>query len=448
MKKINHLLLLFICVFAISSCREDDPIAPAVVLEPTVIANAISTNTTLSSDRVWILRGETHVQSGAILTIQAGTIIKSDVSQKGALVIDKGGRIEAVGTATSPIIFTSGVAAGSRAPGDWAGITIIGRAPTNRATVGIVEGGVRGEYGLDNMPTDNSGTLKYVRIEYAGIAVAQGSEVNALSCYAVGSGTTLDHIQISYAKDDAYEFFGGTVNGKYLISYGTSDDDFDFDNGFTGKIQFGVVLRRPELVDPTDQGNGVECDNESSIPAAGPSLPITRPVLSNFTFLGSNGASNEAPQHHFANRFRRATQFVVVNSVYGGFKEAGVSMESEQTVSAYVAGNSIFKNNAVTAMKQPYLTNSTTLNTAAFQAKAEKEGNVTLANSAALLLNSPFNLTAPNFSPLTGSPATQGTYVAADNSGFFTTTTFRGAFASNDTWANSWTNFNPGNTNY
>ncbi|TKB98792.1 cell shape-determining protein MreB [Pedobacter cryophilus] len=448
MKKINYLLMLLSVVFVLSSCNNGDENIVVPILEPEVIANNVSTNTTLTSDRVWILRGETHVQSGAVLTIQAGTIIKSDVSQKGALIIDKGARIEAVGTAASPIIFTSGVAAGSRAPGDWAGITIIGRAPTNRATVGIVEGGVSGQFGLDNIPTDNSGTLKYVRIEYAGIAVAQGSEVNALSLYAVGSGTTLDHIQISYAKDDAYEFFGGTVNGKYLISYGTSDDDFDFDNGYTGKIQFGVVLRRPELVDPTDQGNGVECDNESSVPTAGPSTPLTRPVLSNFTFLGSNGASNEAAQQHFANRFRRATQFVVVNSLYGGFKEAGVSMESEQTVSAYVAGTSIFKNNAVTAMKQPYLTNSATLNSAAFQVKAETEGNVTLANSAALLLSNPFNLSAPNFSPQTASPALLGTYVAADNSGFFTATTYRGAFAANDTWTNTWTNFNPNSSTY
>ncbi len=452
MKRVNFLLLLLAGSLIVTSCRKNDGPEEKVVHPDEQIQNNITANTTLTSDRVWILKGETHVVSGAVLTIQAGTVIRSDVSQKGALIIDKGARIEAVGTAASPIIFTSGKPVGERNPGDWAGITIIGRAPTNRTVVGNVEGGVTGQFGLDNTPTDNSGTLKYVRIEYAGVAVSTGSEVNALSLYAVGSGTTLDHIQVSYAKDDAFEFFGGTVNGKYLISYGTSDDDFDFDFGYTGKIQFGVVLRRPELADAGDQGNGIECDNENPVPATGASTPYTRPVLSNFTFIGSNGAAGQHEKQWYANRFRRAANFVVVNSILAGFKEGGIVLESSQTAESYVNGTSLFKNNIVTALKDSYLAdaNATTkITTAAFIIKAESEGNVTLANSAAVGLVDAFNITAPNFRPSATSPALQGTWVAPEaSSTFFTSVAYRGAFSAADTWTNGWTNFTPGTTAY
>ncbi|WP_207427891.1 hypothetical protein [Pedobacter sp. SYSU D00535] len=451
MKKLNYLLFALSTLFVFSSCRDKDDPEP-IVHAPETIPNNITTNMTLTSDRTWVLYGETHVKSGAVLTIQPGTVIKSDITQKGSLVIDKGARIEAVGTATQPIVFTSGRPAGNRLPGDWGGLVIIGRAPTNRTSVGPVEGGVAGEYGLDNIPNDNSGTLKYVRVEYAGVSVAQGSEVNAISFYAVGSGTTLDHVQVSYAKDDAFEFFGGTVNGKHLISYGTSDDDFDFDNGYTGKLQFGIVLRRPELADPNDQGNGIEADNESTVPATGPSQPNTRFVMSNFTILGSNGAAGEHERQWYAMRLRRAVQFSITNSVIAGFKEGGMVLESSHTATAYNNGTSVFRNNVITALKQTYFAGDAAatgiLSSAALQTKAEADGNATLANAAALNLVAPFNLTAPNFRPQTGSPALQGTWVAPDNSGFFTQVNYRGAVSANDTWLDNWTNFNPGNTTY
>lgn len=449
MKKSKSMIAFIFAISLLASCKKKDAFVPQE-LEPSQIPNNITANTTLTNDRIWILKGETHIVAPNVLTIQEGTVIRSDVSEKGALVVDKGAKIQAIGTVDKPIIFTSGVTAGSRAPGDWAGITIIGRAPTNRKSEGQVEGGVAGTFGLDNVPNDNSGTLKYVRIEYAGIAVAQGSEVNALSLYAVGAGTTLDHIQVSYAKDDAFEFFGGTVNGKYLVSYGTSDDDFDFDYGYTGKLQFGLALRRPELVDASDQGNGIECDNENPIPAAGPSEPFTKPYISNFTLLGSNGASTEAEKHFYANRWRRGARFVFVNSILAGFKEGGFSMESSETVSAYLSGNSIFKNNIVTAMKQPYINNALDLlSVDAMKIKAEADGCITLANSAAVGLNNAFNLNAPNFLPIAGSVALSGTFVAPiAGDSFFTSTSYRGAFGSSDNWITGWTNFSPNLTVY
>jgi hypothetical protein len=451
MKKVNYLLVLLTAVVFISSCKKEHDEEP-IILAPEEISANITSNTTLTSDRVWILKGETHVASGATLTIEPGTVIKSDVTLKGALVVDKGAKLVAIGTASSPIIFTSGKDAGARNPGDWAGITIIGRAPTNRTSTAVVEGGVTGTFGLDNIADDNSGTLKYVRIEYAGIAVSAGSEVNALSLYAVGSGTTLDHIQVSYAKDDSFEFFGGTVNAKYLIAYGTSDDDFDFDFGYSGKLQFGVALRRPELVDAADAGNGVESDNEPSIPGTGPSTPITKPMLSNFTLIGTNGAAGELAQHNFALRLRRASRFIFNNSVILGFKMGGFVMESSQTATAYTDGSAVFKNNLVQAVVSPYLTNDAgaqgVILAAAIKTKAESEGSVSLAAVADAQLTDPLNLSAPDFKPKAGSPALSGTWVSPDGSAFFTAVTYRGAFSTNDNWATGWTNFNPNAVQY
>lgn len=451
MKSRKLLSLLVVGIVALAGCGKDDP-APEPVLEPGTIPAEITSSITLTSDRVWFLKGASYVKSGGVLNIEAGTIIKSDVTQKGALVIDKGGRIEALGTAERPIVFTSGRAANDRNPGDWAGITIIGRATTNRSSVGNIEGGLTGTYGLETIDNDNSGTMRYVRIEYAGVSVGLGDEVNALSLYAVGSGTTLDHIMISYAKDDAYEFFGGTVNGKYLISYGTSDDDFDFDNGYNGKLQFGVVLRLPEYVDVTDAGNGIECNNESSLPTTGPSLPLTNPRISNFTFAGTNGATGEKELHNLAARFRVATRFALNNSILIGFKKGGLGIESGQTAQSYLDGTSVFKNNLVHAMTAPYKIGDASaqalLTAVTTQTKAEANGCVTLAASADAKLGSPFNLTSPDFKPQAGSPALSGTWVSPDGSTFFTSVNYRGAFSSTDTWANGWTNFNPNAATY
>ncbi len=448
MKKIKLLLtVLSIAAVSLSACKKNTTEPEVEPAAPETIPSNVSTSKTLTSDRVWILKGETHVLSGAVLTIEAGTVIKSDISEKGALVIDKGARIEAVGTVDKPIVFTSGRPVNERNPGDWAGITIIGNAPTNRVAISNVEGGVTGTFGLGTVANDNSGTLKYVRVEYAGVAFSSNSEVNALSFYAVGSGTTLDHIQVSYAKDDAYEFFGGTVNGKYLIAYGTSDDDFDFDFGFSGKLQFGVSMKRPELADAADQSNGVECDNEATVPTTGPSTPRTRPVLSNFTFVGTNGAAGEAATHNFALRYRRAAQFVLNNSVLIGYKAAGLSLESTQTAADYVAGLSIFKNNLVHAVANPYLSNDASaqavITSIAIKAKAEAEGCVSLTAGADAGLKNPFNLSAPDFMPNTGSPALAGTWVNPDGSTFFSTVSYRGAFSATDNWMATWTNFNP-----
>jgi hypothetical protein len=389
----------------------------------------------------YTLKGYVYFTSGNTLTLGAGSVIISDVTEKGALIIERGAKLIADGRATDPIVFTSGKAPGSRTPGDWGGIILLGNAPTNRPLdpAPTVEGGVGRKFGGTD-PNDESGILRYVRIEYAGIAAEPGSEINGLTLGGVGSGTIIENIQVSFGNDDAYEFFGGTVNCKNLVAFATADDDFDFDFGYTGKIQFAVSCRKPDFVDGGDAGNGIECDNDGSGTTAS---PRTRPQLSNFTFIGPNDAAGTAANHNFSNRWRRATQFVLRNSILMGHPDAGFSTESDATLNDYYVNNiSEFKNNLVHATLLPYKTaNAAIATNVQIQAKAESEGCITYATSAAIMLTSPFYSITPNFLPGVGSPALTGSSFTGMNS-FFGSTTYRGAFGTTD-WTATWTNWDP-----
>ncbi|BDQ13302.1 hypothetical protein [Sediminibacterium sp. TEGAF015] len=450
MKKLTQIFIAGALALTATSCVKvnfEDPIA-----NTGTGANADDPNTTRilkgSYERsitltggTYTIQGYVYFQQGATLTIPAGTILKSDISQKGALIIERGAKIEANGTASNPIVFTSGKAAGSRLRGDWGGVILLGNAPTNRplSPAPLIEGGVDRRYG-GTTANDNSGTMRYVRIEFAGIAAEPGSEINGLTLGGVGSGTTLEYIQVSYGNDDAYEFFGGTVNAKNLVSYATSDDDYDFDFGFSGKIQFAVAHRRPEIGD-TDAGNGVESDNDGSGTAA---LPYTRPQLSNFTWIGSNGAPNTQANENFGNRWRRATRFSVRNSIIMGWPKAGFSMESAATGAAFNTDTSEFKNNLVHALLDPYKVDAAAggvITAAQVKTKAEANGGITYANAADIMLTAPFNVDAPNYLPMTGSPALTGaSFTGAD--AFFTAVAYRGAFGTTN-WLTGWASFTP-----
>jgi hypothetical protein len=272
-------LLVAILAFGLMSCEKElgGGDVPINIPTSTTLTGNINTTTTLTADKVWTLKGYVYVTDGAKLIIQPGTTIVSDISEKGALVIERGAQIVAEGTATKPIVFTSGKAVGERAPGDWGGIVILGRAKTNRTSEPTIEGGIGRPYGGTN-DLDNSGVLRFVRIEYAGIAALPNSEINALTLGGVGSGTIVENVQTIYANDDAFEFFGGTVSARNLYAFATADDDFDFDFGYTGTITNGVAKRDPQFVDSGDAGNGVECDNDGT---GSPAQPYTHPKLYN-----------------------------------------------------------------------------------------------------------------------------------------------------------------------
>ena len=337
-------LLVAILAFGLMSCEKElgGGDGPINIPTSTTLTGNINTTTTLTADKVWTLKGYVYVTDGAKLIIQPGTTIVSDISEKGALVIERGAQIVAEGTATKPIVFTSGKAVGERAPGDWGGIVILGRAKTNRTSEPTIEGGIGRPYGGTN-DLDNSGVLRFVRIEYAGIAALPNSEINALTLGGVGSGTIIENVQTIYANDDAFEFFGGTVSARNLYAFATADDDFDFDFGYTGTITNGVAKRDPQFVDSGDAGNGVECDNDGT---GSPAQPYTHPKLYNMVLIGPN-VSTALANHNLGLRFRRATQFTMKNSIVWGWMKGGLSLESNETAGFVKDGVSIFENNSV-----------------------------------------------------------------------------------------------------
>jgi molybdopterin-binding protein len=457
MKKFILGALVITSLLSVTSCvkvnfEEGGDIVAPVDSTSNVIKGIITTSRFYAKG-TYILKGYVYVTEGATLTFEAGSVIKSDITEKGALIIERGAKLYADGRANNPIVFTSGKPAGSRAPGDWGGIILLGKAPTNRPLdpAPTIEGGVGRKYGGSD-PNDESGILRYVRIEYAGIAAEPGSEINGLTMGGVGSGTILENIQVSFGNDDAYEFFGGTVNAKNLVAFATADDDFDFDFGYSGKIQFGVSCRKPDFVDAGDAGNAVECDNDASGTSA---TPFTKPQLSNFTFVGPNNATGTASNHNFSNRWRRRTQFILRNSILMGHPKAGFALESDGTGQAYKDGLSEFKNNLVHANTNPYFivlssgnptVNPSIIDGAGMKTKAEAEGCITYTDANDIQLESPFYSTTPNFLPKTGSPALTGASFTGMNA-FFSSTTYRGAFGTTN-WTANWTNWDPQNTSY
>jgi hypothetical protein len=337
-------LLALLTIIGMFSCTKElgGDTSPINVPSNTTLSGNISATTTLTADKVWTLKGYVYVTDGAKLIIQPGTTIVSDIAEKGALCIERGAQIIAEGTISKPIVFTSGKPAGEKSPGDWGGIVILGRAKTNRTSEPTIEGGIGRSYGGSN-DLDNSGVLKYVRIEYAGIAALPNSEINALTLGAVGSGTIIENVQTIYANDDAFEFFGGTVSPKNLYAFATADDDFDFDFGYTGTIINGIAKRDPQFVDNGDAGNGVECDNDGTGSSA---QPYTHPKLYNMILVGPNTSSALA-NHNLGLRFRRATQFTIKNSIIWGWMKGGLSLESNETAQSVKDGTSVFENNSV-----------------------------------------------------------------------------------------------------
>ena len=367
-------LLVLFASLTMFACSKDlgGEVTPINVPTSTTLSGNITSTTTLTSDKEWVLKGYVYVTDGAKLIIQPGTTIKSDISEKGALCIERGAQIVAEGTAAKPIIFTSGRAVGERTPGDWGGIVILGRAKTNRTSEPTIEGGIGRAFGGTN-DLDNSGILKYVRIEYAGIAAMPNSEINALTLGGVGSGTTIEYIQTVYANDDAFEFFGGTVSAKNLYAFATADDDFDFDFGYRGSVSYSISKRDPQFVDSGDAGNGVECDNDGSGTSA---QPFTHPKLDNMILVGPFDVASLA-NHNLGLRWRRATQFTMTNSKIIGYQKGAFSMESNETAQAYKDGVSKFQNNEIQSY-DPLLnfrSTSTVITAANMKIKALSEGN-------------------------------------------------------------------------
>lgn len=250
----------------------------------------------------YTLKGWVYVDAGAKLRIPAGTVIKGDKQTMAALIVEPGGYVEMKGTKDAPIVMTSAQPAGQRRPGDWGGLIICGKARNNQGTQQI-EGGPTTIHGGDN-DADNSGIYQYIRVEFAGYPFDTDKEINGITFGSVGSGTTIDHLQVSYSNDDSYEWFGGTVSCKYLVAYKGWDDEFDTDNGFSGTVQYGLSIRDPRIAD-TSQSNGFESDNNAG---GAETTPFTTATFKNITFIGPRTAKNSD--------FSNTSDYITAGSVF------------------------------------------------------------------------------------------------------------------------------------
>ena len=324
------------------------------------VSSDITTATTWTADRVYRLTRIISVANNATLTIQPGTRIVGPAVADGtnptvaALVVLRGSRLVANGTRELPIVFTSGAAAGANAfPGDWGGLVLVGNATSNRTGRTVVEGPTPIDSISWNGGTadgDNSGSLNFVRIEFAGAAAQLNVELNCLSMYAVGRGTSVQNVQCLRGLDDHFEWFGGTVDGRNLVSYEAGDDHFDAAEGYRGRVQFIIGLQTGPRVVPrpgnvgqlSAEQSGFEidgCGATAGTCAAGfNSTPFTVPVFANFTIIGPGaGVLPVRPGRDggLGANIRRGTGGVWVNGIIGRWPEAGLSMFNAETLTRF-----------------------------------------------------------------------------------------------------------------
>ena len=470
MKKI--ILFSVMAGMFISSCRKIEVDGDGGDSKPggneteVVLEGKITADMKLTADKKYILRKNVLVTNGATLTIEPGTTIYGETSSKGYLVITRGAKINAEGTADKPIVFTSQADQfGQAKSGDWGGIVILGKAAANssfngQAGVGEIEGGVNdgegnGLYGGGANPdnNDNSGVLKYVRIEYAGYAFLPDKELNSLTLGAVGKGTKIEYVQVSYALDDAIECFGGAVDLKHIVINRTLDDDLDTDNGFSGKVQFVIIMRDSARAD-ISKSESFESDNDGN----GSTLtPQTSAVYSNITVLGPRATAANVGNSLFlaGAQIRRNSSISIFNSVFVGWPKGILIDDSKGTATSenVVGGKVAIKNVTLAGCAKPldYAKKDggadwgLTALTDWFNTAANK--NAILAAQADVKLKDPFNYKAPDFTPEAGSPLT-----AADAASFadaklggFEQVAFRGAVGVEGTpaanWWKGWTSF-------
>jgi len=464
MKKLIH--LAFLATIISAGCRKIEVDGGSDsgggkgngTTENTILEGRISENRTLKADYVYKLRGLVYVTNGAVLTIEPGTKIVGEKGKNGGLVITRSCKIIADGTPEKPIVFTSEESNPQR--GDWAGVVLLGNAPTNASFngqqgIGEIEGGINnsdglGLYGMgaSSNPADNSGILRYVRIEYAGYAFLPDKEINGLTFGGVGSGTIVDYVQVSYANDDSFEWFGGTVNCSHLISYKALDDDFDIDNGFSGKVQFGIALRDSAVAD-ISKSEAFESDNDAN---GSQLLPQTTAIFSNMTVVGPRQNSNNIGNSLFlaAAQIRRNSSLSIFNSIFMGWP-TGLLIDASKgypTDNNFSKGLSV-QNTIIGGCATPVsYAASTTAPTGATSASilnwfnTMTYGNTIASTTADVRLTAPFNYINPDFSPLDASPALSGASFSHPHlSNGFIPVTYRGAAGMNDNWYKGWTNF-------
>lgn len=439
----------------------------AVIREIVQVTSDISVNTLWTSDKIWRLNSIVKVNDGATLTIEPGSVIIGASDTKGTLLIQRGGKIMAQGLASDPIVFTSDKSPGSRAAGDWGGIVICGKAPNNQGNSVILEGDYGAVHG-GTISADNSGILTYIRIEFAGQIINNNQEKNSLTLASVGSGTTIENIQCSYGLDDSFEFFGGTVNAKNLVSYKAKDDDFDMDFGHQGFIQFALAIRDADIADQF-YSNGIEVDNDG---AGTPLLPLTQTVFANITIIGAKYTSDNtvSPLLQNAAQLRRNSMPTIYNSFFTGFPVGIFIDDTKEGVSQNALDDKLQVRNVILAGVENWGNNNwggstTNTNAPLKQVNANVAPgfevntwfNTTIYNNKVIpkwqdagIDQSIYTSLIPKITPNTGSlllMAGKWDNTPKASSAFFEKVAFAGAFGTND-WTSGWSNWNPQATVY
>ncbi len=413
----------------------------------------------------YTLKGWVYVDAGAKLRIPAGTVIKGDKQTMATLIVEPGGYVEMKGTKNEPIVMTSAQAPGQRRPGDWGGLIICGKARNNQGTQQI-EGGPTTIHGGNN-DSDNSGIYQYIRIEFAGYPFDTDKEINGITFGSVGSGTTIDHIQVSYSNDDSFEWFGGAVDCKYLVAYKGWDDEFDTDNGFSGNVQYCLSVRDPRIAD-TSQSNGFESDNNAS---GAETTPFTTATFKNVTFIGPKTARNsdfvnssdyitagavfpnngsKLGKFQSAIQIRRSSKLSVENVLAVGYP-IGLIVDGEKGNTVQYAKNGGFslKNVVFAGIDAIGSDKNKEYEDFLFDYASGMEDRNSVSFSHSFFMSEPtnkvmteaqLNLTDPmaigqNYSPAAMLSDNKGGYIGA----------FRDA---SDNWLDGWTNFDPQSTVY
>lgn len=451
----------------VSSCSSNDPAAPDTGggnnnNDVIVLQGDISTRTLTASNK-YLIKGQVFVRNGQTLTIEPGTIVLGEKASKGTLIIDRGAKIMAQGTREKPIIMTSNQAPGDRDKGDWGGLVVLGKAKVNLvdpAIEGITPAVIYG--GQDDK--DNSGIMEYLRVEFAGIELTANNETNGITLGGVGNGTKFENIQVSYGGDDGIEWFGGSVNGKNLIVFATWDDCFDIDNGFSGKLQFGLGLRYPSHADQSES-NGFEWDTDGQNDL---SRFKTSTVVTNFTIIGPaiDGNSFSGNFKHAVD-LRRNVAGSMFNSVFVGYPTA-FRFNHQSAANNYLGSDAsgVIENNIFFAKTTDVALGSNATGTTAANVRdyLTANGNTLKVTDASadytalgikpeLFFNKRLRTEYPknpNFAVTTGTIASGAKFTnakfaqaeAADSWKFDKTVAYRGAFGATD-WTQGWTNFDP-----
>lgn len=467
MKK-QLLTIISMGLIAFASCKKDDNNDDSNNGSTDVVELKGDLSTmTLTAGKKYMLKGFVYVLPGNTLTIEPGTIIMGDKVTKGTLVITRGAKIEANGTADKPIVFTSAQVAGSRREGDWGGVILLGNAPINPSGgEAKIEGGLTPTAGGDEKkyiwyggtaPNDNSGTIKYVRIEFAGIAYSPDNEINGLTLGGVGAGTTISYVQVYRSGDDAFEWFGGTVNCDHLVATYTWDDDFDTDFGFSGQVQFGLAHRYRTIADQS-MSNGFESDNDGN---GTNNTPQTRAVFSNMTIVGpiitanpaSSATSGINANFQNAAQIRRNSSQSIHNSLLIGFPVGLYIDDSKGTFTSnnITAGTLLFKNNIIAGCVTPFKFANSWNDASTWFASTNTQ---VLDSAQKVMLQDPNKYSAdlsssagrPNFLLKVTSPAVSGASFTGLNG--FQSVPYIGAFDQSNDWTAGWTNWAAEQTAY